>query len=69
MKQINFGRIKMVKYKIANLDSSTLDDLKNLLDRKGNLPGYVSKEHVCGDLVQLLESNISKSQKNEVNIS
>ena len=69
MKHINFGRIKMVKYKIANLDSSTLDDLKNLLDRKGNLPGYVSKEHVCGDLVQLLESNISKSQKNEVNIS
>ena len=59
----------MVKYKIANLNSSTLEDLKNLLDRKGDLPGYVSKEHVCGDLVQLLGSNISKLQKNEVTIS
>ena len=58
----------MVKYKIANLNSSTLEDLKNLLDRKGDLPGYVSKEHVCADLVQLLGSNISKLQKNEVTI-
>lgn len=56
----------MVKKKEVTF--ATVTDLQDLLNKKGSLPDYVSKEHVCDDIATLLSSNfITRKQKNEVN--
>ena len=55
----------MVKNKPVTF--ATVTDLQDLLNKKGSLPDYVSKEHVCDDIATLLGSNIlTKKQRNEV---
>ena len=56
----------MVKKKEVTF--AIVTDLQDLLNKKGSLPDYVSREHVCEDISALLSSNfITKKQKNEVN--
>ena len=69
--KVNEGDVKycaMMKNKPVSF--TTVTDLQDLLAKNGSLPSYVSKEHVCQDITQVLESkNITKKQKNEVSLT
>ena len=55
-------KLKMVK----KLSLSSVEKLKDFVDKRGRLPDDISKKNVCKDIVQLLESNVSALQKNQV---
>ena len=55
-------KLKMVK----KLSFSSVEKLKDFVDKRGRLPDDISKKTVCKDIVQLLESNVSALQKNQV---
>ena len=39
-----------------SISFSTIEDLRNLIDKNGALPNYISRDHVCQDLSTFLDS-------------
>ena len=51
---------------VKKLSFSSVEKLKDFVGKRGHLPDDISKKNVCKDIVQLLESNVSALQKNQV---
>lgn len=51
---------------VKKLSFSNIDKLKDFVDKSGHLPDAVTKKSICKDFVQLLGSNVSAPQKNQV---
>lgn len=62
---LHFTKLKMVK----KLSLSNIDKLKDFVDKSGRLPDDITKKSICKDFVQLLGSNVSAPQKNQVMFS
>ena len=51
---------------VKKLSFSNIDKLKDFVDKSGRLPDDITKKSICKDVVQLLGSNVSAPQKNQV---
>ena len=51
---------------VKKLSFSNIDKLKYFVDKSGRLPDDITKKSICKDFVQLLGSNVSAPQKNQV---
>ena len=51
---------------VKNLSFSSVEKLKDFVDKSGRLPDNISKKNLCKDIVRLLGSNVSAPQKNQV---
>lgn len=51
---------------VKKLSFSNIDKLKDFVDKGGRLPDDITKKSICKDFVQLLGSNVSAPQKNQV---
>ena len=49
-----------------SISFSTIEDLRNLIDKNGALPNYISRDHVCQDLSTFLDSETDPIKKKEV---
>ena len=52
---------------VKKLSFSTVEKVRDFVDNRGRLPDNISRENICKDIVQLLESNVATLQKNQVN--
>ena len=52
---------------VKKLSFSTVENLRDFVDKRGSLPDNLSRKNICKDIVQLLESNVATLQKNQVN--
>ena len=51
---------------VKNLSFSSVEKLKDFVDKSGRLPDNNAKKNLCKDIVRLLGSNVSVCQKNQV---
>ena len=53
---------------VKNTSFNTNAKLKDFVDKNGHIPDKITKINVCKDIVQLLGSNVSSMQKNQVTL-
>ena len=53
---------------VKNLSFSSVEKLKDFVDKSGRLPDNNAKKNLCKDIVRLLGSNVSVPQKNQVSM-
>ena len=51
---------------VKHLSFSSVEKLKDFVDKRGRLPDNNAKKNICRDIVRLLGSNVSAPQKNQV---